>query len=64
MKREHIAEFFERLASQMWTGCGNHGCVINPPKGMGTNAGCKCEGYQFKREINWILREIPDRWGK
>ncbi len=23
-------------------GCGNHGCYIDPPKGMGTNAGCRC----------------------
>ena len=28
-------------------GCGNHGCVINPPKGMGTNASCQCYPQAF-----------------
>ena len=23
-------------------GCGNHACLVNPPKGQGTNAGCSC----------------------
>lgn len=23
-------------------GCSNHGCMINPPMGMGTNGACKC----------------------
>jgi len=23
-------------------GCGNHGCLIKQPTGMGTNAGCRC----------------------
>ena len=23
-------------------GCGDHSCVFGPPKGMGTNGGCRC----------------------
>jgi hypothetical protein len=23
-------------------GCGDHGCVVQKPKGMGTNGGCRC----------------------
>jgi len=23
-------------------GCGNHGCVVAKPKGMGTNGPCRC----------------------
>ncbi len=23
--------------------CGDHSCVFGPPKGMGTNGGCRCE---------------------
>ena len=24
-------------------GCGNHGCVVAPPEGQGTNGRCRCE---------------------
>jgi len=24
------------------SGCGDHSCVFGPPKGMGTNGGCRC----------------------
>ncbi len=33
-------------------GCGNHGCIIEEPKGMGTNSICKCD-----REIARVLRD-------
>lgn len=23
--------------------CGDHSCVFGPPKGLGTNGGCRCE---------------------
>ena len=29
-------------AMTMIGGCGNHGCMIKAPTGMGTNAGCRC----------------------
>ena len=35
-----VKELQERRA--LIGGCSNHGCVVNPPKGLGTNAGCKC----------------------
>jgi hypothetical protein len=31
-----------RELQEQHTGCGNHGCLIDPPKGQGTNAGCQC----------------------
>lgn len=32
----------ERL-SELTGLCGDHSCVFGPPKGMGTNGGCRCE---------------------
>lgn len=31
-------------------GCGNHGCYVDPPKGMGTNAGCNCWRNHYKAQ--------------
>lgn len=38
------------------TGCGNHGCIVSPPKGAGTNAGCRCHPGAFAR----ALRQLAD----
>jgi hypothetical protein len=37
----------EHIYNWATKGCGNHGCVINPPKGMGTNASCQCSPQSF-----------------
>lgn len=37
-------------------GCGNGGCLIKPPKGQHTNAGCRCSS----RDIARNLRRIAD----
>jgi hypothetical protein len=39
-------------------GCGNHGCVIKQPKGMGTNAGCQCSPHRFSEILLWLAAEI------
>ena len=39
-------------------GCGDHGCVIAPPEGMGTNGGCRCRDWKLKLYIQRLEREI------
>lgn len=42
MKLEHLRESVSALERQLRLGCGNNGCVIYPPKGLGTNSICRC----------------------
>lgn len=46
---EDLSESIDRLARLLKYGCGNHGCRIKPPKGMGTNAVCKCNPHRISR---------------
>lgn len=39
-------------------GCSNHGCRINPPKGMGTNATCQCIPRSFSEHLLWLACEL------
>lgn len=39
-------------------GCGDHSCLVNPPKGMGTNGGCRCDEQALRRMVSWQKREI------
>ena len=48
-------------------GCGNHGCIINPPIGVGTNGRCRClDGLETKNRLKVtkliveLRREIDD----
>lgn len=41
-EKDLVEDIQTRLA--ILTGlCGDHSCVFGPPKGMGTNGGCRCE---------------------
>jgi hypothetical protein len=39
--RERLQAVEAELAT---LGCGDHGCCVARPKGMGTNGGCRCLG--------------------
>lgn len=43
----------ERIANyERWEhGCGDHGCLIEKPQGMGTNGNCRCPEWLLRREI-------------
>jgi len=47
-------------------GCGDHGCVIAKPKGMGTNMGCTCPASKLRcmivslQEANRMLLEANE----
>ena len=32
-------------------GCGDHSCVVEKPKGQGTNGGCRCSPIALRRKI-------------
>jgi hypothetical protein len=32
-------------------GCGDHGCLIEKPEGMGTNGGCRCHLDRHKASM-------------
>ena len=41
-------------------GCGDHGCLFNKPKGMGTNGHCRCidnaREYDVRKALKYVLR--------
>jgi len=43
--REAVADILRHL---------NHGCVLNPPKKIGTNASCSCFPEEFARDFQAI----------
>jgi hypothetical protein len=38
-------------------GCGNHGCIICAPAGLGTNSICMCSPYKFSERLLWLAAE-------
>jgi hypothetical protein len=67
---EFLAEWLDQVARRLRTGCRNHGCVVNPPAGQATNAGCTCDPYSISRELGRIERSVTalvaagNRWDK
>lgn len=39
-------------------GCGNHGCIIQKPIGMGTNGRCNCLRGLEKKMESQVVRKI------
>ena len=58
-----LAEILESLARKLRHGCGNHGCEINPPKGMGTNCCCQCQPRRFSSDLLLLAVEV-ERQGR
>jgi hypothetical protein len=49
-----LTEFQKELNSlNRWAqhGCGNHGCIIKPPTGLGTNMTCQCYPEKFSEVL-------------
>lgn len=40
-------------------GCQSHACLIDPPKGQGTNGPCLCKEQMLKRYIRWLKFTRP-----
>ncbi len=55
MRREHREEeLSDRERGQ--TGCGDHGCLIAKPAGMGTNGGCSCGRAALQIALQLVKR--------
>lgn len=53
----------EKISRWARHGCSNHGCMIDPPKGMGTNSTCQCTPRAFSESLLWMACEL-DKHGK
>ena len=45
------------------TGCNDHSCIIQKPRGRGTNSGCRCSGWKAEMrimELSTALRRIVE----
>lgn len=41
-------------------GCGNHGCIVAAPKGLGTNGQCTCANYRGQRCIHQLRKHVAE----
>ena len=48
----------ENIYNWAENGCGNHGCVINPPKDIGTNASCQCSPQSFADALFYLSVQL------
>lgn len=39
-------------------GCGDHSCVVAPPRGMGTNGGCRCDERDLRRAVLSLRNQL------
>lgn len=46
------------IQARMHLGCGNHGCCIQAPIGMGTNSVCRCTPREIARRLRWLAQEL------
>ena len=45
------------------TGCNDHSCIIQKPRGLGTNSGCRCPRWKAEmriRQLSTALRRIVE----
>lgn len=62
--------YFEllELVGRLTNGCGNHGCVIKQPDGVGTNGPCRCTVHTMAKTLirlgNTLLDTRPSEFKK
>ena len=61
MTLTEFQKHLNRLNHWAQNGCGNHGCIIKPPTGMGTNAMCQCYPYEFSEILLSLALEIEPK---
>lgn len=67
MTPSEIADSLDQLSRKLRVGCGNHGCRISPPEGMGTNSICQCMPIKFAKEfleLATVCEEQRYEWRK
>jgi hypothetical protein len=56
--RELVLKTVQGLAIQLEHGCGNHGCKIKRPVGMGTNASCHCSPINIAKDLRRLAEAV------
>lgn len=68
MNLTYVQAQIESLDSQLRYGCGNHGCRIKSPTGMGTNSLCQCTPYEIRRQLlslaDQFSKQRGEKWTK
>ncbi len=62
---DDLRDAIRQIDRQLTHGCGNHGCRIKPPVGMGTNAICKCTPLEMANlmlRLALLLEEMGRTW--
>lgn len=57
-KLKPIRDELQEILSRLEWGCGDHGCKIHKPKGMGTNGGCQCRPRYIAAKLLDIAEDI------
>jgi hypothetical protein len=60
MNKDVVADALADLLLRLDGGCGNLGCVIEPPR-VGTNDICRCRPKQIAKELHRLARELDDK---
>lgn len=55
---DDLRESLTKLQMKLNHGCGNHGCCINDPKGMGTNASCTCSPEAIAKQLRRLSEMV------
>ena len=42
-------------------GCSNHGCIIEKPRGMGTNGSCQCLLNMSRTQLTILQSRLADK---
>ena len=62
---DDLRKAVRQLDYQLTYGCGNHGCRIKPPSGMGTNAICQCTPLKISNHLlnlSLFIEEMGRDW--
>jgi len=60
MNRTDLIEELTAIAEQLKNGCQMNHCIINPPKGMAPNGGCRCSKDQIRIRLFRLVDDISD----
>jgi len=58
MELQVLKNSLKGLLARLERGCGNCGCILMPPGGQRTTAGCKCDPYNIGAELRRLGRDV------
>lgn len=63
MTKHDVIEVLQGIERRLEHGCGNHGCCVKQPTGMGTNGACRCSPREVAKELRWTAEALEARRG-